>query len=88
MAVKKGADKMTSREKETVGLCPSDRAQLQRLPGSECASGAKRGLRQSGEQEPCKEDSRHSMATWLRVAKSLGISQKAKSLCYGRKKKL
>lgn len=60
MAAKKGADEMTSREKETVGLCPSDRAQLQRLPGSECASGAKRGLRQSGEHEPCKQGSRHS----------------------------
>lgn len=60
MAAKKGADEMTPREKETVGLCPSERAQLQMLPGSECVSGAKRGLRQSGEQEPCEEGSRHS----------------------------
>lgn len=60
MAAKRGAEETTPHEKETVGLCASERAQLQMLPGSECVSGAKRGLRQYREQEPCKEGNRHS----------------------------
>lgn len=56
MAAKKGAEEMTP-----VGLCPSERAQLQMLPGSECVSRAKCGLRQYGEQEPCKEGNQHSV---------------------------